>query len=512
LNRMNPMQTCRNARWWTQWRYSRIALTTGWVLILGGCAAGPDFVKPAPPQVARYTSSETPTVLAAGKSEPVQQLTTGKAISAQWWELYQSPNLNQVLEQAINSSPTLTAAKATLAQVQQALIQTQGDYYPQVNINAAAQRQGTSAAKSLPAATTNLYSVGATVSYAPDVFGSTRRQEEQAAALVENQQYQLAAAYLTLTGTVVTQAIDIASVRQQISAVQDIIADDEHNLQLVQLKFNAGKAALRDVLAAQSQLANDRALLPPLKQQLSVAEHALSVLIGQFPGGWSAPNFELTEFALPTELPVSIPSELVRQRPDILAAEAQLHASSAAIGVAASQLYPNIQLSGSLGVESLSSSNLFQASNQFWNLVASLTAPIFHGGSLEAQKQAAIYAFQASAASYQQTVLTAFGQVADVLRALTHDAELVGAQKTAFDISEASLKLQRLSYAAGKSDLLQLLDAERAYQQARLGYARAQAQRYQDTAQLFVAMGGGWWQDKNLAPPASPEKQQTVQD
>lgn len=512
MNRKNPMPSCLDARWWTQWRYSRIALTMGWVLILGGCAAGPDFVKPAPPQVARYTSSETPTVLAAGDSEPAQQLTTGKTISAQWWELYQSPNLNQVLEQAINSSPTLTAAKATLAQVQQTLIQTQGGYYPQVNINAAAQRQGTSAAKGLPAATTNLYSVGATVSYVPDVFGGTRRQEEQAAALVENQQYQLAAAYLTLTGNVVTQAIDIAAVRQQISAVQDIIADDEHNLQLVQLKFNAGKAAQRDVLAAQSQLANDRALLPPLKQQLSVAQHALSVLIGRFPGAWSAPNFDLTEFALPTELPVSIPSELVRQRPDILAAEASLHASSAAIGVAASQLYPNIQLSGTLGVESLSSSNLFQASNQFWNLVASLTAPIFHGGALEAQKQAAIYAFQASAASYQQTVLTAFGQVADVLRALTHDAELVGAQKTAFDISEASLKLQRLSYAAGKSDLLQLLDAERAYQQARLGYARAQAQRYQDTAQLFVAMGGGWWQDKNLVPPAGPETEQTVQD
>ena len=248
---------------------------------------------------------------------------------------------------------------------------------------------------------------------------------------------------------------------------------------------------------AESQLANDRTQLPPLQQQLSVAHHALSVLVGKFPGQWSAPDFDLTEFALPAELPVSVPSDLVHQRPDILAAEAQLHASSAAIGVAASQLYPGITLSGTLGVESLSTATLFQSSSRFWNLVANLTAPVFHGGALEAQKQAAIDTFRASAATYQQTVLTAFGQVADVLRALDHDAELVAAQKHALDTSATSLALQRLSYTAGKSDLLQLLNAERAHQQARLGYARAQAQRYQDTTQLFVAMGGGWMTAKN---------------
>ena len=323
---------------------------------------------------------------------------------------------------------------------------------------------------------------------------------EQAAALTENQRYQLAAAYLTLTGNVVTQAIAIASINMQIGAVQDIIAEDERNLRLVQLKFDAGKAARSDVLAAESQLANDRVLLPPLKQLLSRAQHALAVLIGKFPGTWSAPDFDLNELILPAELPVSVPSALVHQRPDILAAEAQLHASSAAIGVAASQLYPNITLSGSIGTQALATGNLFQASNQFWNLVASLTAPIFHGGALEAQKQAAIYAFQASAASYQQTVLTAFGQVADVLRALTDDADLIAAQKKALDITLESLSLQRLSYSAGKSDLLLLLDAERAYQQARLGYGRAKAQRFLDTALLFVAMGGGWWQADHLVP------------
>ena len=513
MSRLTRMQTGLSPHGRNRRQWNSIALTTAFALGLSGCTVGPDFVPPAPPQVKRYTATETPTVLTAGEGETVQQLVTGKAISAQWWELYRSPQLNQVLLQAINASPTLSAAKATLAQSQQVLRQVQGGYYPQLDVNAAAQRQRSSGLAGTPTTTSNLYSLGAVVSYAPDVFGGTQRQVEQAAALAENQRYQLAAAYLTLTGSAVTQAITIASIRQQIGAVQDIITEDERNLRLVKLKFDAGKAARSDVLAAESQLANDRAQLPPLKQLLSKARHALAVLVGKFPGMWSAPDFELTEFVLPTELPVSVPSALVRQRPDILAAEAQLHASSAAIGVATSQLYPNITLSGSIGTQALSTSNLFQASNQFWNLVASLTAPIFHGGALDAQKQAAIYAFQASAASYQQTVLTAFGQVADVLRALTYDAELIAAQKNALDISIASLTLQRLSYAAGKSDLIQLLDAERAYQQARLGYSRARAQRYLDSALLFVAMGGGWWHANDPVAPvgaASGTSQQST--
>lgn len=501
MNKTTRKPTCANVSWQSRLRPFHFVSAIGWGLVLTGCAVGPDYVRPAAPQVMHYTSENTSTVFAPGQDEPEQQLAAGAEISAQWWELYRSPRLNKVLVEAIQHNPTLTAAKATLAQVQQELLRTRGAYFPQLDVNAAAQRQSTSGAKGTPAIISNLYSVGATVSYALDVFGTTRRQVEQANALVENQGYQLAAAYLTLTGNAVTQAIEIASIREQINSMQDIISSDERNLQLVQLKYAAGKAARRDVLTAQSQLANDRALLPPLKQQHSVTLHALSVLVGEFPGLWAPPEFDLKEFTLPTQLPLAIPSELVRQRPDILAAEAQLHASSAEIGVAASQLYPNIEISGSFGVESQTSRNLFQASNQFWNLVASLTAPIFHGGALEAQKQAAIYAFQASAATYQQTVLTAFGQVADVLRALSHDAELVGAQKSALDTSKASLDLQRLSYAAGKSDLLQLLDAQRAYQQAKLGFARAQAQRFQDTAQLFVAMGGGWWQSKVLTAP-----------
>ena len=484
--------------------FLRRAVSGGLMLAVAGCALGPDFVRPEPPAVAGYITP-TPAAAAPATGEAAQRLALGQTVSAQWWTLFRSSRLDDVLTQALAGNQTLGAARATLAEAQEAVLQARGGLFPQLDASAAAQHQRTGAAGAnrLATGTTfNLYSVGANVSYAVDVFGGTRRRVEQQEALAENQNYQLAAAYLALTGNAVAQAINIASTRLQLSATLDIIADDEKNLHLVQQKFEAGKAARSDVLAAESQLANDRTLPPPLKQQLSAARHALSILVGKFPVEWSPPDFDLSEFTLPAELPVSLPSELVRQRPDILAAEAQLHASSAAIGVATSELYPSITLSASLGVESTSTATLFNGSNRASSLIGGLTAPLFHGGALAAQKQGAIDAFQASAATYRQTVLQAFAQVADTLRALEHDAELLAAVREALHASQASLELQRLSYAAGKSSLLQLLDAERAYQQARLGYTRAQAQRYQDSAQLLVAMGGGWWNDQpvNLRP------------
>ncbi|MFI5398526.1 MAG: efflux transporter outer membrane subunit [Candidatus Binatia bacterium] len=477
-------------------------------LILAGCAVGPDFARPRPPEVKAYTSAAAPAVLTPGNGEAEQHLAIGQAISAEWWALFESPVLNQVIEQAIAGNRTLAAAKATLAQAQQAVLQARGAFYPQLDFAANVQRQQThGSANSSGAPPITLYSLGPTVSYAPDVFGGTRRRVEQQEALADNQGYQLAAAYLTLTGNAVSQAINIASARMQLSAAKDIIAQDERDLDLVGQKYEAGKAAQSDILTAESQLANDRTQLPPLRQQLSVARHALSVLVGQFPGQWSPPDFELTEFKLPEELPISLPSELARQRPDILAAEAQLHAASAEVGVTVAQMYPSITLSASAGLESFSANTLFQGSSLIWGLASGLSAPIFHGGALEAQRQAAIDAFQASLATYQQTVLQAFGQVADTLRALQHDFELVDTERSALDTSSASLALQRLIYAAGKSDLLSLLTAERAYQQARLGYAHAQGQRYLDTAQLFVALGAGWWNANDRIGVPIPESQ-----
>jgi NodT family efflux transporter outer membrane factor (OMF) lipoprotein len=314
--------------------------------------------------------------------------------------------------------------------------------------------------------------------------------------LADFQSDQLDAAYLSLTGDTVTQAIEVASVRAQLKAVSDILDIDQQNLDLVRTERRAGTVPDSDVVRAESQLAADKTLRPGLDQQLSVAKHALAVLTGRAPGDWSPPDFDLTALTLPSELPVSLPSDLVRQRPDILAAESLLHASSARIGIATAQLYPEITLSAGLSASSLNGGALFDPSGLVWSIAGGLTQPIFDGGRRKAQQRAALADFKASAADYRQTVLLSFGQVADVMQSLTHDAELLASQQRALELASESERLQRINYGAGGVGLIDLLDAQRQYQQARLGYVRAQAQRYQDTIQLLVAMGGGWWDAK----------------
>jgi NodT family efflux transporter outer membrane factor (OMF) lipoprotein len=420
-----------------------------------------------------------------------------------WWQLFHSPALDDTVRQAIAGNPTIAIARASLAQAQQAVLQARGASYPQLDVAATAERQQGPASQlgqqpDRPLPVFNLYTVGPIASFSPDVFGANARRVEQQSALAQSRAFELAAAQLTVSGNVVTEALTIASVRAQIDAAQEIVADDERNFSLVQQKYALGRTARTDVLSAQSQWTNDQALLPPLQQQLSVAEDALTILAGKYPAQASPPPFALSGFTLPPDLPLGVPSALVHQRPDILAAEAQLHASSAAIGVAVSQMYPNITLSASVELAALTPAALFQGSDWIWSILGGLTAPAFHGGALKAQKEEAIEAFRATYATYQQTVLLAFGQVADTLRALDHDAKLAGTEQQALSVASASLELQRLGYAVGKTDVLRLLDAQRSYQQARLGYARAVAQRYLDSAQLFVAMGGGWTEDLAL--------------
>jgi len=478
----------------------------GAALLLCGCTVGPDFQRPEPPDSRSYTRSsiELP---GAGPADAKQNLIGGTAVGAQWWELFRSPPLDEVVALALEGSPTLDAARASLAQAQEAIAVARGALYPQVDINAGAARQrvGGSVVPGVAPAVANVLSVGPTVSYGPDVFGGTRRLIEQQSALAEVLRNELAAAYLALTGNAVTQAINIGSAREQIEAVREIIAIDERNLDLVRIEQEIGKAAQVDVLNARSVLAADQALLPPIRQQLGVARHALSILVGKPPAVWSPPDFELAALSLPTELPVSLPSDLVRERPDILAAEAQLHAATAAIGVATAQLYPSITLSASWTQQSVSMGPLFEGSTGLWSVAAGLTAPIFHGGTLQAQRRAAEDALAVQLALYRQTVLQVFGQVADTLRALEHDAEAIAAQHNALEAAQASLELTQESYAAGQSSFLQVLEVQRLYQQARLGYARARGQRYLDSVQLFMAMGGGWrhWSDPALGTDSS---------
>jgi NodT family efflux transporter outer membrane factor (OMF) lipoprotein len=448
---------------------------------LGGCAAGPDFHPPLPPAEERYTV------------EPLEHVALGARIEADWWTLFRSDALTGLVRQAIEGNRSLAAAAATLAQARELAAAQAGALLPQVGLTAGAGRQkyGNEFLGTLPKPPPFTYfALGPTVSYTLDYAGGGGRAVERQAALAEYQRQQLAAAYLTVTGSVALQSIAIASARAQVAAVEEILEQDRSNLKLVQASFDAGAVSRVDIVAARSQLANDATLLPPLRQELSVARHALAILLGRPPGTWAPPDLELAEFVLPRELPASLPSELAHRRPDILAAEAQLHAATAAVGIAQANRYPHITLAGNAGPQALTLGGLFSGGNLAWGLTASLVAPLFDGGTLRAEQRAAVQAMRASAANYEQTVLTAFGQVADLLEALDHDAEQLEAQSRAQDAAEENLRLTRESYKEGNVNVLQVLDAERLHQQARLGFVRAQARRCRDTVQLFLALGG----------------------
>ncbi|HTK99393.1 MAG TPA: efflux transporter outer membrane subunit [Pseudomonadales bacterium] len=459
-------------------------------VVVSGCAVGPDFTRPDAPAVDRYDQTQM-LLPGAGDGQPQQTLQSGSAPADQWWRAFGSAPLNATVELALRGSPTLEAAQATLSAANETLAATRGALFPQVDLGARTSRGNSGGLTSTGGGSVrNLYDVGGSIGYAVDIFGGTRRRVEQQAALVDFQRGLVGTAYLSLTGDVVTAAIDAASALEELAAAQDIIDVDAHNLQLVQISEAAGKSAGTDVLAAEGQLASDRALLPPLRQQLDVARHQLAVLVGRYPADWSPPEFRFASMTLPTELPLTLPSELVRARPDILAAEAQLHAASAAVGVATAALYPSLTLSSSWTTTSGTSGDLFSANSDVWSIAAGLTAPLFHGGTLRAEQRAAVDTLAATLAQYRQTVLQAFGQVADALNALQHDAEAVEAQQAALESSRASLELTQQSYEAGQASFLQILVTQRIYLQARLGIARAESQRYLDTALLFLVLGG----------------------
>jgi NodT family efflux transporter outer membrane factor (OMF) lipoprotein len=464
-------------------------LATVALLALAGCAVGPDFRRPEPPTFDRY--DENAVVLpSAGEGQPLQTLAPGSVPADAWWRAFGSMPLDETVGYALDVNPTLEAARATLDAATETLAAARGALWPQLDAVATASRGNGGVNRSGALSVRNLYNVGGALSYNVDLFGGTRRRIEQEAALVDFERGQVGATYLTLTGNVVTAAIDVAAATEELAAVEEIIAVDEHNLQLVQISAQAGKSAGTDVLTAEGQLANDRTLLPPLRQQLAEARHALAILTGRVPAEWSPPGFTFADLSLPTNLPLTLPAELVRTRPDILAAEAQLHAATAAVGIATAQLYPNLTLTGSWTTTGTTSGDLFSPDSDIWSIAAALTAPIFHGGELRAQQRAAIDLLAAQLAIYRETVLAAFGQVADALNALEHDAEAVAAQQAALETARASLDLTQQSYEAGQASFVEVLISQRLYQQARLGITRAVSQRYLDTALFFLALGG----------------------
>jgi NodT family efflux transporter outer membrane factor (OMF) lipoprotein len=461
-------------------------------LLISSCAVGPNFKPPASPTVAAYTPLP---LRSQGDTADTsfQHVNLGAQVQGDWWTLFRSAAIDSIVKEAIEHNRTLEASTATLKQARELARASVGARYPQVSLTAGAGRQkyGEEFFGNLaPPFTFTYFAIGPNVSYTLDLSGGIERGIEQQGALVNIAEHRLDAAYLTVTGQAVLQALAIASARAQIATLETLVTQDRDNLKLVQTAFQNGSVARTDVLAAESEIFNDMTLMPALKQDLATAQHALAIALGRVPAEALATELVLDEIALPTELPVSLPSELAHRRPDILAAEAQLHAATAAVGVAVSNLYPKIQLSATGAMEAMTPGQLFDGSSGAWGLIAGLTQPLFEGGKLRAERRAAVAAMQASSANYQEIVLEAFGQVADMLEALEHDAEQLDAQTQAQRSAATRLELQRESYTEGDSGVLQVLDAERFYQRSRMGYVRAVAQRYVDTVELFLALGG----------------------
>jgi NodT family efflux transporter outer membrane factor (OMF) lipoprotein len=450
---------------------------------LSACTVGPDFETPAASLSQHYDQQAEQRLAHGVQSSGEQHIDLGKKLNGQWWSAFQSPKLDQVVRRAIEGNLELVAADATIRQAASFVSAANGALYPQVDFGAQAGRQRTHNAKE--PSVSNVYAIGPRVGFDLDAFGGNQRRIEQQQAFTDLQTHRYEAAYLTLTGNVASQALLIASANAQIDAVEKLLANDAKNLNLVRMAQLNGTTTQIDVSLAETRLAQDRTLLPPLAQQRDSARHALSILTGNGPADWIAPDFTLAEFALPANVPVSLPSEMAHDRPDVRQAEAELHMASAAIGVATANLYPRITLSATLA--QAASGNGGAA---LWGFAAGLAGPIFDGGTLQAERQAAVDGYKATLAGYQQTVISSFGQVADTLQAINHNAEQNLAQEDALRAAETSLRLNQQAYAQGENSILQVLEAERAFEQALLGQIKVKTAQYLDTVQLFVALGG----------------------
>jgi NodT family efflux transporter outer membrane factor (OMF) lipoprotein len=470
--------------------------------MLGGCAVGPDFVRPAPPDTDRYMREPQPeaTVAADGQS---QHFAPGAEITADWWRLFKSAQLDAVVLQALSNNPTLQAAEASLRQSQDNLRAGYGLYFSSGQAGVSASRQLSAAPLEQSGSQThgtvfNLFTASGTISYTFDVFGGKRRTVEGLRAQADSQRYETKAAYITLSANVVNTSIARAAYAAQIRATKQLIELENQQLHLAETQVRAGTAPYSTILSVRSLLAANQALLAPLEQSASQAGHLLATLEGVLPSKATLPDIDLTELSLPMDLPVSLPSDLVRQRPDILSAEALMHVASANIGIATAAMYPSISLSGTYGGASTTLASL-SAVSKFWSIGPTITTPVFQGNSLWYVRRAAIDAWQQSQATYRQTVLGAFEQVADALKALEHDAEGLQAQVEAKRTAGEALNLLQVNYRAGLVAYPDVLTADVQYHQATIAWLQTVAQRQQDTVALFAALGVGWWNEPHPA-------------
>jgi len=469
------------------------------LLITAGCAVGPNFKRPAAPNVPGYT----PSLPATTSSSPnvaggeAQTFTQGRDIPGDWWTLFHSKPLNDLIERSLKNNPDLKSAQAALQVARENTLAQRGAYYPQVSGSFSATRAKTSDEISpVPSFTSFQYSLftpEVSVSYTPDVFGLNRRTVESLKAQQEQARYVVAATNITLSSNVAAAAIQEASLRAQIDATNQLIEINSKQLDLLRKQFEKGYVGRLDVAAQEAQLAQVAATLPPLLKQLAQQRDLLAALSGGYPNEDLVEKFELSSLQLPQELPLSLPSKLVEQRPDVLQAEENLYSASALIGVARANRLPSFNLTGDIGSMALAFGNIFSAGNGFRDVGAGVTQPIFQGGTLLHKERAARAAYVQADEQYRSTVLAAFQSVADTLHALEQDADGLKAAIAARDAAKVTLDLTTRQMQVGYVSYLALLNAEQSYQQAVINLVQAQANRYADTAALFQALGGGWW-------------------
>jgi NodT family efflux transporter outer membrane factor (OMF) lipoprotein len=467
-------------------------------VVLGGCVVGPDYHAPDAPTDARFTeaplSDRTAAAEIAGGS--AQRFSEGRDIPGEWWGLFRSPQVTTLVTQALAANPDMTAAQATLRQARETTRAGQGAFFPQVDISATEKRQQVSLAALGFGTGSKTYSVltgAVNVSYTLDAFGGVRRQVEQLNAQAEYQRFQLEATGLTLAANVINTAINEASLQAQIDTTRAIIKSDTDALNLVQQRFQLGGISQVEVLQQQSLLDSQVATLPGLQKQLQQQRNQLAAYLGGRPSGYAMPTLKLNDLTLPDELPVSLPSQLVEQRPDIRAYSALLHAAYAGVGIATANMLPQISLSAAIGRDGNDYAGLFTPASLVWNVAANLAQPVFQGGTLSARRRASQAALEVAAAQYSSTVNVAFQNVADALVAIERDADTLRAALATQKTAAASLAVAKSQYQAGAGTYLNVLTAEQADYSARLTLISAQTARFTDTVALFQALGGGWW-------------------
>jgi NodT family efflux transporter outer membrane factor (OMF) lipoprotein len=477
-------------------RFMKRAAVSCAALALCACV-GPNFHRPAPPRADRYTAEALPeeTTSGEGAGGAAQKFLLEQEVPRNWWLLFESPELNELVTEALRANPDVLSAQAALRQALENTAAQRGSFFPAVQGSFGASRNLNATGVLAPNLASgeplyNLFTPQVTVSYVPDIFGGNRRQVESLAAQAEATRYNLDATYLTLTANVVTSAIQAAGLRAQIAATMKVISLERESLAVLRRELELGAIAEVDTYAQEAALAQLEATLPPLRKQAQQTDDQLAVLTGRLPANFKPVTLELDELTLPVDLPLGVPSQLVERRPDVRAAEAQLHAATAQVGVAIANMLPQFTITGDIGSSATAMSDLFKAGTGFWSIGASATQTLFAGGTLLHRKRAADAALDQAGAMYKSAVLTAFQNVADALHALAADADALNAASRAESAAGKSLAVARHELELGSVSYLALLNAEQAYDQALITLIQARASRFADTAALFQALGG----------------------